>query len=997
MTEALDPSAFVRFFEEVHGDRPFPWQMKLAELVLREGWPPALDAPTGAGKTSAIDVAVFHLACQIDPAAPARRSAAARILFVIDRRIVVDDVYEHARRLACAIAEGRGPVTRLVAERLRLLAETSKRPLEVTRLRGAAPKEPDWVRTPTQPIVVVSTVDQVGSRLLFRGYGVSPSMWPLHAGLLGSDSLLLLDEAHLSQPFLTTVRALRAQQDSIARASEQIPAPPLQVVTLSATQLEKAPPLLGDADRQHPELGPRLAASKPTTLELLPCKADSDEHIEAIVERACALAAGDGTRRPRATAVVLNRVRRARQAFEAIRERMADAEVVLLIGRSRPLERDAVLKGILPRIRARRDRHEGDPSADKPVIVVATQCIEVGADLDFESLLTEIAPLDSLRQRFGRLDRMGRCSPPARAILVATQDQVGTRAPADPVYADASKATWKWLVEHASSRGQGKRRTLEIDFGTTASAAWMPSTPEELQPLLAPRSNAPALQREFIDRLSRTSRPPTDEPDVSLFLHGPDASREVQIVWRADLERPARRIWSEQVAACPPSTLEAVAVPIWEARRWLQGLQLHAQLDDLAPSPEPDTERSGRRGRRVLRWRGTAESSELVDATRIRAGDALVVPATDGGCDRWGWNPSSTTEVVDLGLEASRQHRGVEILRLSPRLLERDLLREQAGAPVEASLDDLRRIDPELARKARNAAARLEACLVELVDASETEAIERLCELTDLPAAWARVLAPDRRLRLLRVEDAGDESVPTGFPLAVMRRFPRSLATTEDDESSRRSLRRIELADHSKGVSELARSFAQRCGLPDPLIEDVALAAFLHDAGKAHRAFKLWLYGGDELAAAGPALAKSGRRFLPSRARQLAGLPPDARHEVASIAFAEAHPRLRDAHDPELVLWLVGTHHGWGRPFFPGVEWPPSGDHFQADLGDGPVRATIRSLAELTARWLAMSDALARRYGPWGLARLEAILRLADHRRSEEEQEEGEPLSGDAS
>src|SRR5690606_27913469 len=163
--------------------------------------------------------------------------------------------------------------------------------------------------------------------------------------------------------------------------------------------------------------------------------------------------------------------------------------------------------------------------------------------------------------------------------------------------------------------------------------------------------------------------------------------------------------------------------------------------------------------------------------------------------------------------------------------------------------------------------------LVELVDASETEAIERLCELTDLPAAWARVLAPDRRLRLLRVEDAGDESVPTGFPLAVMRRFPRSLATTEDDESSRRSLRRIELA------------------------------AFLHDAGKAHRAFKLWLYGGDELAAAGPALAKSGRGFLPSRARQLAGLPPDARHEVASIAFAEAHPRLRDAHDPELVLW----------------------------------------------------------------------------------------------
>src|SRR5690606_17123132 len=237
MTETLDLSGFSRFFEEVHGRPPFPWQTRLAELVFRDGWPQALDAPTGAGKTSAIDVAVFHLACEIDPAAPAKRSAPTRILFVIDRRIVVDDVYEHARRLASAIAQAPGPITRLVAERLRFLAERDERPLEVTRLRGGAPKEPDWVRTPTQPIVVVSTVDQAGSRLLFRGYGVSSSMWPVHAGLLGSDSLLLLDEAHLSQPFLRTVRTLCGQQDSIARASEPLPAPPLQVVTLSATQL----------------------------------------------------------------------------------------------------------------------------------------------------------------------------------------------------------------------------------------------------------------------------------------------------------------------------------------------------------------------------------------------------------------------------------------------------------------------------------------------------------------------------------------------------------------------------------------------------------------------------------------------------------------------------------------------------------------------------------------------------------------------------------------
>ena len=93
------------------------------------------------------------------------------------------------------------------------------------------------------------------------------------------------------------------------------------------------------------------------------------------------------------------------------------------------------------------------------------------------------------------------------------------------------------------------------------------------------------------------------------------------------------------------------------------------------------------------------------------------------------------------------------------------------------------------------------------------------------------------------------------------------------------------LAVHSKDVGNRARQFAVQLGLPAAVVEDIALAAFLHDAGKAHRSFQVWLHGGDELAAVrGGTLAKSGRAVLGSAARARSGLPSRARHEVASLA-----------------------------------------------------------------------------------------------------------------
>jgi CRISPR-associated endonuclease/helicase Cas3 len=180
----LSPDDFAAFFEEVHGCEPFPWQERLVREVASEGkWPSVLDLPTGSGKTAAIDVAVFHLAME---ASRAHRRAPVRIAFGVDRRLVVDDAFERAKKLARGLGEVKGPVSAVVADQLKTLAGDGPA-LIARRLRGGIPLEGDWARTPSQPTVLCSTVDQIGSRLLFRGYGVSDSMKPVHAGLASSD------------------------------------------------------------------------------------------------------------------------------------------------------------------------------------------------------------------------------------------------------------------------------------------------------------------------------------------------------------------------------------------------------------------------------------------------------------------------------------------------------------------------------------------------------------------------------------------------------------------------------------------------------------------------------------------------------------------------------------------------------------------------------------------------------------------------------------------
>lgn len=962
----LTAADFPPFFEGVYGYPPFPWQSRLAEQVAREGrWPSVLDLPTGSGKTAALDIAVFHLALEAERGGA--RRAPVRIALVIDRRLVVDDAFARAQRLAAALADPPTAAVASVAERLKLLSGDGP-PLMVQRLRGGIPREDDWARTPAQPTILCSTVDQVGSRLLFRGYGVSDAMKPVHAGLLGSDCLILLDEAHLAEPFRQTLDLVELYRGRKWR--EVAVAAPAGVALMTATPDRPSTEnfALNDDDRAHPVLACRLSARKPVRLvEVKKGKGGGDdigtdngqnddlaERTDALVAEVKAALARFGDSNP-AMAVVVNRVARARAVFRKIQEAIGEAaaDYILVIGPARAVDREELARQLAP-IKTGVARELG-----RPLILVATQSLEAGVDIDLDALVTEAAPLDSLRQRFGRLNRAGRQIDAYGAIVAMTSD-LSARAD-DPVYGKAIKPVWDALYAAAQKQG----RDQVVDFGLNAFPIPLEAG------LLSPKADAPVLLPAHLDLLTQTAPVPAADPEVGLFLHGPARQPDsVSVVWRADVDPDRDRGEDARVRRLllhvPPRAAEAIELPVWAVRRWLRqrGVRL-SDLADVATRVSDDLEERRRPSHEtpVFRWSGDDDRSRWTDAAGVRPGDTIIVPAIHGGVDAFGWDPERREPATDVARAAAMPFAARRFtVRVGPGLL--------GGEGSEAAVAEA------LVQAASQRWQDLRAALLAL---GLPEAIRQDLDRLDTARRSGSVFAS---LDLYGSDEAGRPRgvvfvAPFGLRLAdkAAVAFP---GITEDDASGSLPGFGLSLAEHSRDVEALAARFARSAGLSEDRVTDLAAAGFLHDLGKSDPRFQAWLHFDDPL---GPdpedqnqMLAKSGRP-LPLNARAAAGLPERWRHEACSVRLARGHDRLATTNDPDLVLWLIGTHHGHGRPFFP-----------HQDPDEAPPEIGPQSLAFdwHGQDWATLFQRLKARYGAWELARMEAILRLADHRASEQ-------------
>jgi len=970
----LNSSDFSGFFRAIHGRDPFPWQQRLVDILAQsDEWPTVLDLPTGTGKTAALDAAVFHLALRAEK--PGK--AALRIAFVVDRRIVVDDTFARAERIASALVYALNGnregfrVVKEVARRLKRLAGKGGSPLVARRLRGGVPLEHDWARTPTQPTILCSTVDQVGSRLLFRGYGVSDRMKPVHAGLLGTDSLILLDEAHLSEPFYQTLNAARRIGDA-----------KINMAVLSATPGTEAvqPFTLSQADRDDPELQNRLEARKPAMLKP-PVRGETDTVVAKVFAneaRALMARMPDQDVSPPAIGIIVNRVALARAIYEELaivppdndEPNGCDVDTILLTGRSRSVDRDAIVDKLDPFRTGADERGEA-----QPLFVVATQCLEVGVDLDLDGLVTQAASLDALRQRFGRLNRAGRpvCT---KGVILALAKDVAKNSN-DPVYGDRIRKTWEALKIIADKNEE------EVDFGIEAFPASFENVGIDPNDLAAERMNAPVAMPAYFDLWSQTSPRPAADPEVSLFLHGAKRmTGSVSLVWRsdiseADLVNQNEDNLSNLVRLVPPRSAETIEVPLWTARTWLS--QTEDVPDDMsdAPEREPDTQRTARYRRverRAFRWAGPDDPrTGVVGLDELKIGDLLIVPSEYGGCDRFGWAPDYGDTVSDVFDKAAEPYRG-----------QRFAIRIARGIVQPTQWDHVLAVLASEGTDIGNLVDSLIEALPPIAD--EHEGDGRLFHDTHKLLEALRL--PNWRISVHFPYSGGR----AGGAVIVADRRITSIPATEDDATSHTSTKPVLLDDHGRRVARLAEHFARTLGLEATMTNDLRLAAFLHDAGKADPRFQVMLSGGNLWnRPTGQPLAKSGRQWSPS-AWTLAGLPKGWRHEALSVRMALTHPRFAEAHDSKLVLWLIGSHHGLGRPFFNFSD--PHPEHPSSCLGVADWWLSTDRLGPQSLAfdidgvdWPSLYENLKRRYGIWGLAHLEAILRLADHRASEEEQE----------
>lgn len=642
----------------------YSWQRE-AFIRLCAGDPPSqIKVPTAAGKTLIIPVFVAALASQ---AIEGRVTLPRRLVHVVNRRILVDEASHLGDRLLDALRTSvdlepvRNALSRLSA---------SGQPLALTTLRGGVGDNGAWSLDPSTPAIIFATPDMLGSRLLFRGYGVGRSRSASHAGVLGCDTLVVHDEAHLAPAFTTLLRQVESMAAPGARL---IGRPPLQVIEMTATLSSKGAgrPLVADVGADA-ALAARMGA--PKRLQLIDARKEAPKAVKpaaAILDTVVdeALTAGRGNK---AVAIFVSSPGMA----DAVASRLTKAQVdphriVTLTGTMRGLERVQLVES--PAFR----RFDPGPisNEDATAYFIATSAGEIGLDIDADVGLFDLTTIDRFIQRSGRINRRGQSLGDIRVIHCS-----GEELPA--ALAERGQAALKLLLGLPLVNGTADASPIALsrlcDLEGYIDATEPPPAIRMLEPGVVCQLSMTSLR---LDELGCPS------PDV--FIHGlVEEDADLKLAWR-DLPRIGTDV-AEWLDVWPIAQVEQAKLPIDAARRLIVDRLMAAQrsesgalavaLDSQGMPASDDSVLVA--GMAVYRW-----------ANRLRPGSIVLLSSEVGGLNAQGIPSASSVEPVQdvsAGFTDANGLERVTVRRLSVSChMGDDGIEWRSGELTGVSLDGL--------------------------------------------------------------------------------------------------------------------------------------------------------------------------------------------------------------------------------------------------------------------------------------------------------------------
>ena len=894
--------------------RPFRWQMRLLERFLRAELPKAVDVPTGLGKTSVMALWLLALA---DGATLPRR-----LVYVVDRRAVVDQATRFAELL-------RKNMPAELSTKLHL--DKGAAGLPISTLRGGFADNRDWLEDPSKPAIIVGTIDMVGSRLLFEGYGVSRRMRPYHAGLLGVDSLVVLDEAHLCPPFEALLRRIAGHDEVFG---PQIPSrqatPPFHLMSLSATGRDVSDAerdsifRLEEEDRTEVVVHERLTARKWLKVTEL---SEPKSLAECMAKRAVELGEGDLPSRvlvycdSRRVAVDVKGLIDRKFKQGRSRKGLRTHESELLVGERRVYERTELEEwlegtGFLG----------GARTPPSPTYLVATSAGEVGVDLDADHMVCDLVAYERMVQRLGRVNRRGGTGRVAIVDVIAVRPEVKDRA----------RKAEKERSQKALSEFEKRLAPLSLlvsaederkDASPSATVELKSKHPVIVEAATSAAPLYPELTRPLLDAWAMTSFDQHEgRPEVGPWLRGWEEDEEAQtdVVWRNFL--PYRRVGGDTFV--PPSMV----------------------ADFFRTAPAHATEKLEAGTDRVVDWllkrvariakRGTTGMDDGDIVAILLDRDGTLVESASLGHLKYLAEPARSMTKAQGRVRNRRKDEWKRELRGRLLVVDKRICGCREGmlddkcdrdVPTADADERWRSVTEDASSETSRPIIRFRVRHVTAGDGDEG------LDLPEDTKDWRHVRTFETRV---------DEGGLPSQGLAVEKWHNDS----EDEEG--RSVLSVPqlLRDHGTEVANRARQIAKRLELPDDEIEALVIAGRVHDDGKAAGRWQRAMNAPDD-----------GRIYAKTRGGGNPRLLEGYRHEFGSLLKAEEMglpERIRD-----LVLHLIAAHHGYARPLisYDGCE-------------DGPPSYLESKAGEAALRFVRLQ----KEYGPWGLAWREAILRAAD-------------------